>query len=206
MLAYTRISRQQGKPGMCLKSEARCHRRRCVVKILSEKRMGTVVVSADGKWRTVSCPSATSLARVGQSRGGMPRRGRFTPMMTPDPITCSTQDSNADAVLETMTKGAVSPPAGCRERRDDRADFHRRCRQGAIVGTVDGERCPSGHDHGPVAPPAAKTPCIRPGLASWPGQAKGRTGCACLLSGDVRPGSLGHTDIIPPGCVLWTGL
>ena len=74
-----------------------------VVKILSEKRIGTVVVSADGK-SADGILSERDIVRELGNRGAECLDAAVSTMMTPDPITCSTQD-NADAVLETMTKG-----------------------------------------------------------------------------------------------------
>ncbi len=73
------------------------------VKILSDKRIGTVVVSADGA-APDGILSERDIVRELGKRGPSCLDEAVSGMMTPRPITCGVGDS-ADEVLATMTEG-----------------------------------------------------------------------------------------------------
>lgn len=73
------------------------------VTLLSERRVGTVVVSADGK-RPDGILSERDIVRELGKRGAACLTEPVSTMMTPNPVTCGTQDS-ADTVLGKMTDG-----------------------------------------------------------------------------------------------------
>ena len=72
-------------------------------RILSEKRIGTVVVSADGK-TALGILSERDIVREVGKRGAGCLSETVDAMMTSKIITCSLDDA-ADAVLTTMTNG-----------------------------------------------------------------------------------------------------
>ena len=71
--------------------------------ILSDKRIGTVVVSEDGATAT-GILSERDIVRELASRGGACLDAPVSAYMTADPITCTRADS-ADAILAKMTEG-----------------------------------------------------------------------------------------------------
>jgi CBS domain-containing protein len=73
------------------------------VALLSEKRIGTVVISADGKTADGILSERDIVRELGK-RGPACLGEAVSGMMTANPITCTRQD-NADYVLETMTIG-----------------------------------------------------------------------------------------------------
>lgn len=72
-------------------------------KILSEKRIGTLVVSTDGK-NAVGVLSERDIVREIGRRGPTCMSDSVDDMMTRDPVTCALDDT-ADAVLRKMTDG-----------------------------------------------------------------------------------------------------
>ncbi|WP_425090475.1 CBS domain-containing protein [Tropicimonas sp. S265A] len=72
-------------------------------KMLSEKRIGTVVVSSDGKTAEGVLSERDIVREVGK-RGPVCLSETVGSMMTADPVTCSLEDS-ADSVLRKMTDG-----------------------------------------------------------------------------------------------------
>jgi len=74
-----------------------------VTKILSEKRIGGLVVSADGK-TALGILSERDIVREIGRRGQSCLGDRVEDMMTAELVTCSRSD-RADAVLTTMTNG-----------------------------------------------------------------------------------------------------
>ena len=74
-----------------------------VAKLLSEKRIGTVVISADGN-RPDGILSERDIVRELGTRGPDCLQQTAREMMTADPVTCAPTDT-ADGVLETMTVG-----------------------------------------------------------------------------------------------------
>jgi CBS domain-containing protein len=74
-----------------------------VTKILSEKRIGGLVVSADGK-AALGILSERDIVREIGRRGQSCLGDRVEDMMTAEIVTCSRAD-RADAVLATMTNG-----------------------------------------------------------------------------------------------------
>ncbi|MGR3837124.1 MAG: CBS domain-containing protein [Cognatishimia sp.] len=72
-------------------------------KILAEKRIGTVVVSADGK-AAVGILSERDIVRELAKRGASCMSDSVDNVMTANPVTCGLGDS-ADSVLERMTEG-----------------------------------------------------------------------------------------------------
>ncbi|KJZ19944.1 CBS domain-containing protein [Loktanella sp. S4079] len=73
------------------------------VKVLSEKRIGTVVVSADGQTLD-GILSERDIVREMGKRGAACLSDRVGEMMTAKLVTCSPTDT-ADTVLEMMTSG-----------------------------------------------------------------------------------------------------
>lgn len=73
------------------------------VKTLSDKRIGTVVVSADGKTPEGILSERDIVREIGK-RGATCLTDAVSTMMTPKPITCTPSD-DANGVLETMTSG-----------------------------------------------------------------------------------------------------
>jgi CBS domain-containing protein len=74
-----------------------------VTKILSEKRIGGLVVSADGK-TALGILSERDIVREIGRRGQSCLGDRVEDMMTAEIVTCSRSD-RADSVLATMTSG-----------------------------------------------------------------------------------------------------
>ncbi|MGZ9810057.1 CBS domain-containing protein [Pseudoroseicyclus sp. H15] len=74
-----------------------------VVKMLSDKRIGTVVISADGN-SPDGILSERDIVRELGKRGAECLQDEARAMMTAGPTTCTPED-NADAVLQTMTDG-----------------------------------------------------------------------------------------------------
>ena len=74
-----------------------------VARILSDKRIGTVVVSSDGV-RPEGILSERDIVRELANHGGACLTASAETYMTPDPVTCSREDK-ADAILEKMTEG-----------------------------------------------------------------------------------------------------
>jgi len=74
-----------------------------IAKTLSEKRIGTVVVSEDGKSADGILSERDIVREIGK-RGPACLNDPASALMTPNPKTCSPQDT-ADSVLETMTEG-----------------------------------------------------------------------------------------------------
>lgn len=74
-----------------------------IATLLSEKRVGTVVVSDDGK-TPAGILSERDIVRELGRRGPSCLTDAAEVMMTRDPVTCTPED-NADAVLEKMTSG-----------------------------------------------------------------------------------------------------
>lgn len=74
-----------------------------VAKVLSEKRIGTVVVSSDGK-KALGILSERDIVREIGRRGQTCLSDKVDDMMTSNLVTCSRADP-ADAVLATMTNG-----------------------------------------------------------------------------------------------------
>jgi CBS domain-containing protein len=74
-----------------------------VAKILSEKRIGGLVVSSDGK-AALGILSERDIVREIGRRGRSCLGDRVEDMMTAELVTCSRSD-RADAVLTTMTNG-----------------------------------------------------------------------------------------------------
>lgn len=72
-------------------------------KILSEKRIGTLVVSTDGK-NAIGVLSERDIVREIGRRGPTCMSDSVDDMMTRDPVTCALDDT-ADAVLRKMTDG-----------------------------------------------------------------------------------------------------
>ena len=72
-------------------------------KILAERGIGTVVVSADGK-QANGILSERDIVRVLAKRGGAILQDPVDQFMTAELITC-TRDDQADAVLQKMTDG-----------------------------------------------------------------------------------------------------
>jgi CBS domain-containing protein len=72
-------------------------------KILSERRIGTVVVSSDGKTAD-GVLSERDIVRELGARGAACMSETVGSMMTKNPVTCGPNDS-ADAVLRKMTEG-----------------------------------------------------------------------------------------------------
>ena len=73
------------------------------VAILSEKRIGTMVISEDGSTPTGILSERDIVREIGRRGAGCLDEACST-MMTADPVTCTPQDS-ADKVLEMMTEG-----------------------------------------------------------------------------------------------------
>ncbi len=71
--------------------------------ILSQKRIGTVIVSRDGS-QADGIVSERDIVREVAKRGGACLSDPVSMLMTPDPTTCSRNDT-ADQVLQTMTDG-----------------------------------------------------------------------------------------------------
>lgn len=76
---------------------------RAVAALLSEKRIGTVVVSSDGR-AAEGILSERDIVREIGARGAGCLEETVSGMMTANPITCTGEDS-ADHVLEKMTAG-----------------------------------------------------------------------------------------------------
>ncbi|WP_373356548.1 CBS domain-containing protein [Pseudoroseicyclus sp. CXY001] len=74
-----------------------------VVRLLSDKRIGAVVVSADGQV-PVGILSERDIVREIGRRGAACLDDAAEAMMTADPVTC-TPDDHADSVLRMMTEG-----------------------------------------------------------------------------------------------------
>ena len=74
-----------------------------VTALLSEKRVGTVVISEDGTTPSGILSERDIVRELGK-RGHACLSDAAETMMTRDPVTCSPEDS-ADAVLEKMTSG-----------------------------------------------------------------------------------------------------
>jgi CBS domain-containing protein len=72
-------------------------------KILSEKRIGTLVVSSDGKTADGVLSERDIVREVGR-RGPICLGETVGSMMTSNPVTCTLEDS-ADSVLHKMTEG-----------------------------------------------------------------------------------------------------
>jgi len=71
--------------------------------LLSEKRIGTIVVSADGKTADGILSERDIVRQLGKGGAACLEQDVST-LMTPNPTTCAKSDS-ADAVLKTMTEG-----------------------------------------------------------------------------------------------------
>lgn len=71
--------------------------------LLSERRIGAVVVSADGE-TPLGILSERDIVREIGRRGATCLSETVAGMMTADPVSCTRHD-HADAVLETMTQG-----------------------------------------------------------------------------------------------------
>ncbi|WP_422028284.1 CBS domain-containing protein [Roseovarius sp.] len=71
--------------------------------ILSDKRIGGLVVSSDGE-AAEGILSERDIVRSLAARGAKCLQETVDQMMTPDPVCCSKQDSS-DAVLTRMTEG-----------------------------------------------------------------------------------------------------
>jgi len=71
--------------------------------ILSEKRIGTLVVSATGDTAEGVLSERDIVREIGR-RGPSCMSDRIEEMMTPNPVTCAPND-NADTVLRKMTEG-----------------------------------------------------------------------------------------------------
>ncbi len=71
--------------------------------LLSEHRIGGLVVSGDGK-SADGILSERDIVRALASKGGGCLNDQVSELMTPDPVCCSRQDS-ADHVLGRMTEG-----------------------------------------------------------------------------------------------------
>ena len=71
--------------------------------ILSEKRIGTLIVSRDGTTADGILSERDIVREVGK-RGGVCLLDMVSTLMTRDPVTCSRNDT-ADGVLQTMTDG-----------------------------------------------------------------------------------------------------
>lgn len=74
-----------------------------IASLLSKHRVGTVVISEDGRTPTGILSERDIVRELGK-RGPPCLSDTAETMMTRDPVTCTPED-NADAVLETMTSG-----------------------------------------------------------------------------------------------------
>jgi CBS domain-containing protein len=72
-------------------------------RLLSERRVGTVVVSTDGT-KAEGILSERDIVREIGLRGAICLEEQVKDMMTRNPVTCTRQDS-ADAILQVMTEG-----------------------------------------------------------------------------------------------------
>ncbi|SMX35945.1 CBS domain-containing protein [Maliponia aquimaris] len=72
-------------------------------RILADKRIGTVVISNDGK-TALGILSERDIVRELAKHGGACLDGAVETYMTPDPYTC-TRDQSADDILARMTEG-----------------------------------------------------------------------------------------------------
>ena len=73
------------------------------VALLSEKRIGTVVISEGGTTPDGILSERDIVRELGR-RGPSVLEGAVSDLMTADPVTC-TEDDSADSVLATMTDG-----------------------------------------------------------------------------------------------------
>jgi CBS domain-containing protein len=71
--------------------------------ILSEKRIGTLIVSRDGQSADGILSERDIVREVGK-RGAICLQDMVSTAMTPNPVSCTRQDT-ADGVLQTMTDG-----------------------------------------------------------------------------------------------------
>ncbi|MGR3396638.1 CBS domain-containing protein [Pseudooceanicola nanhaiensis] len=74
-----------------------------VLRLLSEHRIGGVVVSSDGT-RIDGILSERDIVRALAARGPSCLEQQASALMTPDPVCCA-RDDTADSVLERMTEG-----------------------------------------------------------------------------------------------------
>ena len=92
-----------GKPEMGVLSLKPSDKVSDAVSLLSEKRIGTVVISSDGA-APEGILSERDIVRELGKRGAEVLNGPCSDLMTADPTTCS-EDDNADRVLALMTEG-----------------------------------------------------------------------------------------------------
>lgn len=135
-------------------------------KLLSEKRIGAIVVSEDGKV-PLGILSERDIVRELGRRGadvlGLP----ITELMTHKLATCTTGE-DALVILDRMTQGRFPPPAGGgRGGRDGGADLDRRCGLGPAQGACGRERGPDRHDHGQLSRRLPARPANRR-MGAWP--------------------------------------
>ncbi|KZZ63882.1 CBS domain-containing protein, partial [Sulfitobacter sp. HI0129] len=72
-------------------------------RILSQKRIGTLVISSDGKTPDGILSERDIVTALGRKGGGC-LNDKVSDLMTRDVVTCS-RDDRADQILQTMTDG-----------------------------------------------------------------------------------------------------